>query len=209
MTAMPHSNPHLASNVLALIVRVAGPVITGVRAHAVGHPEQRICVRLGDVLLDLADPDAVAVLRQKWDATRYLAGRLPERVSQTWLGHDPERYPLAATVQLSGDVELSARWTTGRQTTRTPAYLRVQVDRRVVWQVCDLQAWTAISDALFEAKRSARASRSNRPGAGVVGGNPPGGTPARGRFLCTPQRLAHNTSRVAGPDTSGAAAWRA
>jgi hypothetical protein len=150
---MSHSNPQLASNVLALIVRVAGPVITGVRAHAVGHPEQRICVRLGDVLLDLVDTDAVAVLRQKWDATRYLAGRLPERVSRTWLGHEPERYPLAATVQLAGAVELSVRWITGRQSTRTPDHLRVQIEQRMVWQVCDLQAWTAISDALFEAQR--------------------------------------------------------
>ena len=155
---MPNRDPQLASNVLAPIVRVAGPVITGVTAHAVGHPEQRICVRLGDVLLDLADPDAVASLRQKWDATRYLAvQRLPERVSQTWLGHDPKRYPLAATVQLAADVRLYSRWTTGRQTTRTPDHLRVQVDR-VIFQVCDLQAWTAISDALFEAQR-----RSQQP----------------------------------------------
>lgn len=152
---MSERTPLFASNVLALIVRVAGPVATGVTAHAVGHPEQRICVRLGDVLLDVVDPGTVAALRQKWDATGYFANRLPEQVSQTWLGHDLDRYPLAATVQLAGPVKLTARWTTGRLTTRTPDHLRIQVDR-VIFQVCDRQAWRTISDALFDAQHQSR-----------------------------------------------------
>lgn len=149
---MPNSTPELASNVLAVIVRVAGPVITEVRAHAVGHPEAQVCVRVGDVLLYLSDPATVAVLRQRWDSSQYLAARLPERVSQTWLGHDPDRYPLGISVRLSGDLQVTSQWITERRASRTLAHLRVRVDR-VVFQICDHQAWRSVGDALFEAQR--------------------------------------------------------
>jgi hypothetical protein len=102
---MPNSTPELASNVLAVIVRVAGPVITEVRAHAIGYPEGHVCIRLGDVLLYLADPVAVALLRQRWDSSQYLATRLPDQVSQTWLAHDQDHYPLGISAQLTGEVE--------------------------------------------------------------------------------------------------------
>lgn len=149
---MPNHTPENASNVLALIVRVAGPVITGV--HAVEQAEQ-VSVRLGDVLVYLDDATAAARLRQQWDTTRYLATRLPEQVSQTWLAHDPKRYPVAASMRLDAGARVGAHWISARRETRTPAHLRVQVDR-LVWQVCDLVAWDAISAALFEAERLTR-----------------------------------------------------
>lgn len=142
----------LASNVLAVIVRVAGPVITSVRPHAVGYPERQVSVRLGDVLLFLTDPKAAARIRQRWDSAQYLANRLPERVSQTWLSHEPNSYPLAVSLQLTADVRVESQWVVGRRETRTPPHLRVRIDR-VVWQVCDRQAWEAIGNALFEAER--------------------------------------------------------
>jgi hypothetical protein len=146
------NNPALASNVLAVIVRVAGPVITEVRPHAVGYPERQVSVRLGDVLLYLTEPKTIARLRQRWDGAQYLATRLPEQVSQTWLAHEPDRYPLGVSLQLTGEVKVEAQWIAGRRETRTPSHLRIRADR-VVWQVCDRVAWRAIGDALFEAQR--------------------------------------------------------
>jgi hypothetical protein len=143
--------PFLACNVLAIILRVAGPVITEVRAHALGFPERQICARLGDALLYLTDPQVAARIRQHWDAAQYLAGRLPERVSQTWLAHVPGTYPVAVSLRPVGEIVLDTKWIGGRRETRTPAHLRIQVDRSV-FQVCDRQAWNAIGDALFTAQ---------------------------------------------------------
>ena len=78
---------------------------------------------------------------------------MPERVSQTWLHPNPNAYPIGVTLRLAGDVPVDLHWVTGRRETRTPAYLRVCVDRRLVWQVCDRVAWRAIGDALFDAQR--------------------------------------------------------
>lgn len=46
----------LASTVLAVIMRVAGPVITEVRSHALGTPQAQVNVRIGDALIYLTDP---------------------------------------------------------------------------------------------------------------------------------------------------------
>lgn len=121
--------------VLAVILRVAGPVITKVRAHAAGVPERQVCTRLGDALLYLTDPKVAARTRQHWD----------------WLAHVPDTYPVGVSLRPTGDITLDTKGIAARRETRTPAHPRIQVDR-AVWQVCDRQAWNAIGDALFEAQ---------------------------------------------------------
>ncbi|MGQ0479996.1 MAG: hypothetical protein ACT4O0_03050 [Pseudonocardia sp.] len=142
----------MTSNVLAVILRVAGPVVTGTHPHALGTPERQVSVRIGDALVYLTDPEVAARIRQHWDAAQYLAvRRLPEQVSQTWLAPDPERYPLGVTLQLTGPVRVTTRWMPGAPTASTPPHLRIRVDR-LVWQVCDLQAWRSIGDAWLAAQ---------------------------------------------------------
>lgn len=147
----PSARQILACNVLAVILRVAGPVITDVRPHALGTPQRQVTVRLGDALLYLTDPQVAARIRQHWDAAVYLATRLPEQVSPTWLGHVPDTYPLGVTLQPTADMRLQTRWITARPATSTPAHLRILVDR-LVWQVCDVQAWRTIGNALLAAQ---------------------------------------------------------
>jgi len=87
------------------------------------------------------------------DAAQYLAAtRLPERVSQTWLTPTPDTYPLGVALRLTGAVQVATQWIEGRRETRTPAYLRVRVDR-LVWQICDRQAWQRIGQAWFDAQQ--------------------------------------------------------
>ncbi|MGH3825022.1 MAG: hypothetical protein ACRDRA_19625 [Pseudonocardiaceae bacterium] len=92
-------------------------------------------------------------IRQQWDAAHYLATtRLPERVSQTWLAPAPGTYPLGVALRLTGPIEVTTQWITGRRATNTPAHLRVRVDR-LIWQVCDQQSWQRIGHAWFDAHR--------------------------------------------------------
>ena len=143
----------MASTVLAVVMRVAGPVITEVRPHALGTPERQVIARIGDALVYLTDPKAAARIRQQWDAAQYLAvKRLPERVSQTWLAPTPDTYPVGVTVQLTGRVDVTTRYLPAHQATGTPPHLRMRVDR-LVWQVCDQQSWRAIGGAWFAAQR--------------------------------------------------------
>lgn len=149
----PQPEHVLASTVLAVIMRVAGPVITDVRAHALGTPQAQVIVRIGDALIYLTEATVAARIRQQWDAAQYLvAQRLPERVSQTWLGPEPGTYPIGVTVQLTGAVKVTTESVSAHQASRTPAHLRMRVDR-LVWQVCDRQSWRAIGEAWFAAQR--------------------------------------------------------
>lgn len=155
MTAQPTttSQEHrLTSTVLAVILRVAGPVITDIRPHAIGTPERQVNARIGDALLYLTNPRTAARIRQQWDASQYLARRLPEQVSQTWLAPDPDNYPLGVAVRLTDTVDITTKWVPDGRATGIPPHLRVRVNR-LVWQVCDLQAWRAIGDAWFDAQR--------------------------------------------------------
>ena len=152
-TRIPQPVHVMASTVLAVVMRVAGPVITEVRPHALGNPERQVLARIGDVLVYLTDPKAAARIRQQWDAAQYLAvKRLPERVSQTWLAPTPDTYPVGVTVQLTGRVDVTTRYLPAHQATGTPPHLRMRVDR-LVWQVCDQQSWRAIGGAWFAAQR--------------------------------------------------------
>lgn len=119
-TTTPQQIPTLASAVVAVILRVAGPVITDVRAHAVGTPERQINARIGDALIYLTDRRLAARIRQQWDAAQYIATqRLPERVSQTWLAHSSDVYPVGVTLQLTGQVKVGARYLPARPDTHT------------------------------------------------------------------------------------------
>lgn len=143
----------LASTVLAVVMRVAGPVITEVRPHAIGSPERQVIARIGDALIYLTEPEVAAHVRQRWDAAQYLvAQRLPERVSQTWLVSDPPVYPVGISLQLTGEVKVTTQSMGAHRATGTPPHLRMRVDR-LVWQVCDQQSWRAIGDAWFVAQR--------------------------------------------------------
>lgn len=129
-------------------MRVAGPVVTDVRPHALGTPQAQVIARVGDALIYLADQQLAARIRQQWDAAQYLvARRLPERVSQTWLAPEPGTYPVGVTVHLTGEVKVTTQSVSAHQASRTPAHLRMSVDRRLVWQVCDRQSWRAIGNS--------------------------------------------------------------
>lgn len=151
--AIPRPGSALTSTVLAVVMRVAGPVPTEVHPHAIGHPEQQVTARLGDAVVYLTEPAVAGRIRQQWDAAQYLAAtRLPERVSQTWLAPQPNTYPLSVALRLTGAVKVATQWVEGRRETRTPPHLRVRIDR-LVWQICDRQAWQRIGQAWFDAQQ--------------------------------------------------------
>jgi hypothetical protein len=52
----PPSVPVLASTVLTVVMRVAGPVPTHVHPYAIGEPEQQVTARIGDALVYLTEP---------------------------------------------------------------------------------------------------------------------------------------------------------
>lgn len=149
----PPAAPVRASTVLVVVMRVAGPVPTQVHPHALGESEQQVTARIGDAVVYLTEPTVAGRIRQQWDATQYLAAtRLPERVSQTWLAPTPDTYPLGVALRLTGSVEVATQWIQARRETRTPSHLRVRVDR-LVWQICDRQAWQRIGQAWFDAQQ--------------------------------------------------------
>jgi hypothetical protein len=51
----PQPAPVLASTVLSVVMRVAGPVPTDVHPHALGHPEQQVTARIGDAVIYLTE----------------------------------------------------------------------------------------------------------------------------------------------------------
>lgn len=147
--------PLLTSTVLAVVLRVAGQVQTGVIAHGSGHPERQVSVRIGDAVIHLRDPKVAAVVRQRWDAALGSALRLRERVSQTWLRPRPGTYPAAVSVQLTDQVEVTHQFVPANPDRRQPAYLEVRVDQ-LVWHVCDQLAWRTIGDAWLAAHQQLR-----------------------------------------------------
>lgn len=149
----PQPDPVLASTVLTVVMRVAGPVPTQVDSYALGEPEQQVSARIGDAVVYLTEPAVAARIRQQWDAAQYLAAtKLSERVSQTWLAPQPGSYPLGVALRLTGAVEVTTQWIKAHRATSTPAHLRVRVDR-LLWQVCDQQSWQRIGDAWFNVQR--------------------------------------------------------
>jgi hypothetical protein len=149
----PHSVPVLASTVLTVVMRVAGPVHTEVHPYAIGEPEQQVTARIGDAVVYLTEPAVAGRIRQQWDAAQYLAAtRLPERVSQTWLAPQPGTYPVSVALRLTGAVEVATQWIQGHCDIRTPPHLRVRLDR-LIWQICDRQAWQRIGQAWFDAQQ--------------------------------------------------------
>lgn len=139
------------STVLAVHLRVAGPVIADVRAHAIGTPEKQVSARIGDALVYLTDRRTAARIRQQWDASQYIAvKRLPNEAPQ--FRSVPDRYPMGLSVRLDGKTRISARWVAGGRSIGVPPHLRVRVGR-LLWQVCDLEAWRTIGDAWFDVQR--------------------------------------------------------
>lgn len=142
----------ITSTVLAVVMRVAGPVTVGLLPYGSGTPERQVSVRIGDVVVHLTDPKAAARIRQRWDAGVGLALRLRERVSQTWLQPRPGTYPAAVSVRLTKNVEVVPRFVPADPAMRRPAYLEVRVDQ-LVWQVFDVAAWRTIGDAWLAAQQ--------------------------------------------------------
>ncbi|MGH3764780.1 MAG: hypothetical protein ACRDTX_06475 [Pseudonocardiaceae bacterium] len=73
-TQQSPTSPHtvLASTVLTVVMRVAGPVPIEVRPYALGHPEQQVSARIGDAVIYLTEPGVAARIRQQWDAAHCL-----------------------------------------------------------------------------------------------------------------------------------------
>jgi hypothetical protein len=151
-TGSTASGYRLTSTVVSAVVRLAGPVSTGITAQFVGMPEQLLVVRVGNVLLYLTDPAIARRIHTFWDAQQHLVRRLPARASQTWLGPRPGSYPLAVAMQPTQPVPLSARWIRAQPSHHLPAHLQIRIDQ-LVWQVCDTAAWASVGDAWFDAQR--------------------------------------------------------
>ncbi|MDQ2710155.1 MAG: hypothetical protein M3Z25_22160 [Actinomycetota bacterium] len=149
------ARPLLTSTVLAVVLRVAGPVETGIVAHGMGHPERQVSVRIGDAVVHLRDPKTAALVRQRWDAGLGAALRLRERVSQTWLAPRPGTYPAAVSLQVTDQVRVTHRFVPADPDRRQPAHLEARIDQ-LTWQVCDLTAWRAIGDAWLQAHQLIR-----------------------------------------------------
>jgi hypothetical protein len=64
-TTGPQPASVLASAVLAVVMRVAGPVPTHIHPHAVGHPEQQVSARIGDAVVYLTELAVAGRIRQK------------------------------------------------------------------------------------------------------------------------------------------------
>lgn len=144
--------PVITSTVLAVVMRVAGPVTTGVLPYGLGTPERQVSVRIGDVVVHLAAAKVAARVRQQWDAGVGMALQLRRRVSQTWLHPRPGTYPAAVSVQLTEHVKVSTVFVPGNLEKRRPEHVRVQVDQ-LVWEVCDIEAWRIIGDAWLTAQQ--------------------------------------------------------
>ncbi|MGH3428253.1 MAG: hypothetical protein ACRDQZ_11925 [Mycobacteriales bacterium] len=127
-TTGPPAAHVLASAVLAVVMRVAGPVPTQVHPHAIGHPEQQVSARSGDAVVYLTELGVAGRIRQQWDVAQCLVSqRLPERVSQTWLAPTTGTYPVGVVLRLTGAVEVATQWVEGRPSTRTPPHLTAGV----------------------------------------------------------------------------------
>lgn len=151
-TAPTTKHAIMTSTVLAVLLRVAGPVEIGMTTHALGTPQRQVSLRIGDVLVHLTDPRVAELVRQRWDAALGTALRLPPRVSQTWLAPRPGTYPTAISVQLTDHVRVAARFVAANPEQRQPGHLEIRVDH-LVWQICDFTAWRAIGDAWFAAQQ--------------------------------------------------------
>jgi hypothetical protein len=149
------TRPLLTSTVLAVFLRVAGQVETGIVSHELGHPERQVSVRIGDAVIHLRDPKTAALVRQRWDAGLGAALRLRERVSQTWLAPRPGTYPAAVSLQLTDQVRVSHRFVPSDPAGHRPAHLEARIDQ-LTFQVCDLTAWRAIGDAWLAAHQLIR-----------------------------------------------------
>lgn len=152
-TSSTEPQPHLASTVVSVVLRVAGPVITDVRPHALGTRQRQVVARIGDVLFYLDDRWLAARIRQQWDAAQYVVSqRLPEQAPQVWLAGADDSYPLTVAQQLTGDGLVRARYLPAHRETRTPPHVRLRL-ARFVFQVCDREAWRTIGEAWFAAQR--------------------------------------------------------
>ncbi len=149
-TITDQTRPLMTSTVLAVMLRVAGPVETGTVAHGLGYPERQVSVRIGDVVIYLRDPKVAARVHQRWHGTFASALHLRERVSQTWLRPRPGTYPAAVSLQLTDEVKVTHRFMRADPDRGQPAYLEIRVDQ-LVWQICDQLAWRTIGDALLSA----------------------------------------------------------
>ncbi len=58
-------------------------------------------VRIGDAVVHLTSARVAAQVRQRWDARMFLAMRLRQRVSQSWLHPVLGTYPVAVGVRLT------------------------------------------------------------------------------------------------------------
>ncbi|MGD9525190.1 hypothetical protein [Pseudonocardia sp.] len=151
-TVSDQLGPVITSNVLAVVMRVAGPVTTGVAPYGLGTPERQVTVRIGDAVVFLRDRRTAARVRQQWDAGVGMALQLRRRVSQTWLHPRPGTYPVAVSVQLTEHVKVLTVFVPGNLEKRRPDHVRVQVDQ-LVWEICDIEAWRTIGDAWLTAQQ--------------------------------------------------------
>jgi len=159
----------LTSTVIAVLLRVAGPVEIGISAHALGTRERQVSLRIGDVLVYLADPEVAGRVRQRWDAALGAALRLPRRASQTWLGPRPGTYPTAISAQLTDQVQVAASSSRPIWNGANPA----------TWR----SAWTTLSG---RSVTSLRGARSGTPGSSPTSGC--GSEPGAG---CGQHRVVH------------------
>ena len=77
-TVSDHLAPMTTSTVLAVVMRVAGPVTTGVLPYGLGTPERQVSVRIGDAVVHLTQAKVAARVRQQWDCLLYTSDAADE-----------------------------------------------------------------------------------------------------------------------------------
>ena len=87
MISQPPTTDQLTSTVIAVVLRVAGAVVTDVRPHAIGTPHRQVTARIGDVLLYLTDPRTVDLSIDPSDRPYgSLFGRRPDLIDYGQVG---------------------------------------------------------------------------------------------------------------------------
>ncbi|SFE54948.1 hypothetical protein SAMN04487819_11681 [Actinopolyspora alba] len=140
------------TNVVQVTIRAAGDVDGRVDVSNVGTPEAVVSLTIGSSLCRLVSRVTTRKVRENWERAGINTNRLPERVSQTWLGPDLGIAPVGAVVKLV-DPPVASHLVPRNDQHRRPVHLAIQVGP-VVWVVLDRTAYRTMLDLWRRAERA-------------------------------------------------------
>lgn len=141
------------TNVLQVSIRAAGDVYGFVDVSNAGTREAIVSLTIGTTLCRITSRRTARIIRESWETAGVNSAKLPERVSQTWLGPDLGVNPVGALVRYAGDVVVTSHYVDRDQQLRRPAHLRIQVGP-MAWAVLDRAAYATMLDLWRRAERS-------------------------------------------------------